>query len=86
MRVRSLVAAGVARALGAGGCVGAADSDALYQGVYALPWEDILLPGKSIAVRARGTNEGLRNTKFTGMRVKDAPAIVCARFMASDPT
>ena len=58
------------------GRVGAADSDALYQGVYALPWEDILLPGKSIAVRARGTNEGLRNTKFTGMRVKDA---VCDR-------
>lgn len=58
------------------GRVGAADSDALYQGVYALPWEDILLPGKSIAVRARGTNEGLRNTKFTGMRVKDA---ICDR-------
>lgn len=58
------------------GRVGAADSDALYQGVYALPWEDILFPGKSIAVRARGTNEGLRNTKFTGMRVKDA---ICDR-------
>ena len=58
------------------GRVGAADSDALYQGVYALPWEDILLPGKSIAVRARGTNEALRNTKFTGMRVKDA---ICDR-------
>lgn len=58
------------------GRVGAADTDALYQGVYALPWEDILLPGKSIAVRARGTNEGLRNTKFTGMRVKDA---ICDR-------
>ena len=62
------------------GRVGAAGSDALYQGVYALPWEDILLPGKSIAVRARGTargtNEGLRNTKFTGMRVKDA---ICDR-------
>ena len=58
------------------GRVGAADSDALYQGVYALPWEDILLSGKSIAVRARGTNEGLRNTKFTGMRVKDA---ICDR-------
>ena len=27
-------------------------------------------------MRARGTNEGLRNTKFTGMRVKDA---VCDR-------
>ena len=49
----------------------AKDSDALYQGVREIPWEDILLPGKSIAVRARGTNEGLRNTKFTGMRVKD---------------
>lgn len=58
------------------GRVGAADSDTLYQGVYALPWEDILLLGKSIAVRARGTNEGLRNTKFTGMRVKDA---ICDR-------
>ena len=54
----------------------AKDSDALYQGVREIPWEDILLPGKSIAVRARGTNEGLRNTKFTGMRVKDA---VCDR-------
>ena len=58
------------------GRVGAANSDALYQGVYALPWEEILLSGKSIAVRARGTNEGLRNTKFTGMRVKDA---ICDR-------
>ena len=58
------------------GRVGAVDSDALYEGVYALPWEDILLSGKSIVVRARGTNEGLRNTKFTGMRVKDA---ICDR-------
>ena len=58
------------------GRVDAADSDEIYEGVRALYWEDILPLKKTFAVRARGTNENLRNTHFTEMRVKDA---ICDR-------
>lgn len=62
------------------GRAGASDAEALYAGVRALPWEDVLAPGASIAVRANGTNGALRNTQFTALKVKDA---VCDRLAAS---
>ena len=52
--------------------VGAKDADELYAAAYALAWEDVLAPGASMAVRAHGTNENLRNTRFTALKVKDA--------------
>ncbi|WP_302964090.1 bifunctional 23S rRNA (guanine(2069)-N(7))-methyltransferase RlmK/23S rRNA (guanine(2445)-N(2))-methyltransferase RlmL [uncultured Adlercreutzia sp.] len=54
------------------GRVGARDAEALYTGVYELAWEDEIAPGASIAVRAHGTNDELRNTQFTALKVKDA--------------
>ncbi|MCL1847955.1 MAG: bifunctional 23S rRNA (guanine(2069)-N(7))-methyltransferase RlmK/23S rRNA (guanine(2445)-N(2))-methyltransferase RlmL [Coriobacteriia bacterium] len=56
--------------------VDASNSDALYAGVRAIPWEEHVLPTGSIAVDARGTNAALNDTRFVGMRVKDA---VCDR-------
>ena len=52
--------------------VGAGGSDELYEGVAALPWEDHLLPGASLAVDAHGTNKSLRTTQFVALRAKDA--------------
>lgn len=54
------------------GRVGARDADALYAGVRGLPWEEEIAPGASIAVRAHGANDELRNTQFTALKVKDA--------------
>ena len=58
------------------GRVDAADADALYRGVKSLHWEELIAEGASMAVRAHGTNEQLRNTRFSAMKVKDA---VCDR-------
>ncbi|MBQ3106042.1 MAG: bifunctional 23S rRNA (guanine(2069)-N(7))-methyltransferase RlmK/23S rRNA (guanine(2445)-N(2))-methyltransferase RlmL, partial [Eggerthellaceae bacterium] len=52
--------------------VNAGDADLLYAGVYAIPWEEVLASGSTVAVRASGTNEQLRNTQFTALKVKDA--------------
>lgn len=54
------------------GRVEAADAAMLYEGVRALPWESILASGASVAVRATGVNDELRNTQFTALKVKDA--------------
>lgn len=54
------------------GRVNAGDADLLYAGAYALPWEDVVAPGASIAVHATGANDELRNTQFTSLKVKDA--------------
>ena len=54
--------------------VGASGSDELYEGVAALPWEDHLPPGASLAVDAHGTNKALRTTQFVALRAKDAIA------------
>ncbi|MDD6651637.1 MAG: bifunctional 23S rRNA (guanine(2069)-N(7))-methyltransferase RlmK/23S rRNA (guanine(2445)-N(2))-methyltransferase RlmL [Eggerthellales bacterium] len=54
------------------GRISAEAGDELYRGVYQIPWEDILAPGATLAVRAHGTNAELRNTHFTELRVKDA--------------
>ena len=56
--------------------VDARDADALYEGVKALPWEDHVPEGGTIAIDARGTNGQLRDTRFTTLRTKDA---VCDR-------
>lgn len=47
-------------------------ADALYHATYELPWQSILRPGSSIAISARGTNDTLRNTRFSMLRAKDA--------------
>lgn len=47
-------------------------ADALYQGIYDLPWHDIVRGGASLAVSAHGTNTELRNTRFSALRAKDA--------------
>ena len=52
--------------------VDAGDAELLYAGVYEIAWEDVLSPRSAFAVRARGTNESLRNTHFTELKVKDA--------------
>lgn len=50
-------------------CKGADD---LYQGVYDMPWHEILRRGAKLAVSAHGTNQELRNTRFSMLRAKDA--------------
>ena len=54
------------------GRVNAGDADLLYAGVYDLAWEDVLAADATFAVRAHGSNEALRNTRFTALKVKDA--------------
>ncbi len=52
--------------------VDADDSDALYEGVRSVAWEDHIAPGATFAVDAHGTNAQLRNTQFVAVRAKDA--------------
>ncbi|MCC6102885.1 MAG: class I SAM-dependent methyltransferase [Atopobiaceae bacterium] len=47
-------------------------SDALYEGVSSIAWEDEISPHKTFAVEAHGVNDNLRNTQFTALRTKDA--------------
>ncbi len=54
------------------GRVNAGDASLLYAGAYDMPWEDVLASGATMAVRAHGTNDELRNTRFTALKVKDA--------------
>lgn len=61
-----------ARVLLVVGRVNAADAALLYAGVYDLPWENVLAPDATMAVRAYGVNVELRNTRFTALKVKDA--------------
>lgn len=53
------------------GRVNAGDAYLLYEGIRRLPWHEIIADGASIAVRAHGTNEELRNSHFTELKVKD---------------
>ena len=59
--------------------VGARDAAELADAVERIPWEEHVLPGATIAVRARGENQNLRNTQFTALKVKDA---LCDRLRA----
>jgi 23S rRNA (guanine2445-N2)-methyltransferase / 23S rRNA (guanine2069-N7)-methyltransferase len=52
--------------------VAAASSEALYEGVLAIPWEDHISPDGTLAVDATGLNDALRDTRFIAVRVKDA--------------
>ena len=52
--------------------VGAATSDALYEDLSHIAWEDHIGPHATIAVNAHGTNDQLRNTNFIAVRTKDA--------------
>ena len=54
------------------------DADDLYENTKDIAWETILAPGATIAVNARGTNDRLRNTRFSSLRVKDA---ICDRMV-----
>ena len=54
------------------GRVNASDADLLYAGVRDLAWEEVMAPDATFAVRAHGTNDQLRNTRFTSLKVKDA--------------
>ena len=56
------------------GRVNAGDAELLYAGVYDIAWEDVLADGATMAVRAHGANDELRNTRFTALKVKDAIA------------
>lgn len=61
------------------GRVRSSDADALYEDVYDIPWEDHIGLHATIAVSAYGTNDALRNSHFTALRVKDA---ICDRLMS----
>ena len=50
----------------------AGDSDALYDGLSQIAWEQHLPAGASFAIDAHGTNAQLRNTQFVALRSKDA--------------
>lgn len=50
----------------------AKDADELYRGVKEIVWEDHINRTGTIAVDTTGVNEGLRNTQFTNVKVKDA--------------
>ena len=52
--------------------VNAGDAALLYAGAYEIAWEDVLADDATMAVRAHGTNDELRNTRFTALKVKDA--------------
>ncbi len=56
------------------GRVDARDADALYAGAASIRWRELMTEGASFSVRAQGTNEQLRNTRFTSLKVKDAIA------------
>lgn len=56
--------------------VSAASSDDLYEGIKAIAWEDHVGTGCTIAIDAHGTNNRLRDERFTALRVKDA---ICDR-------
>lgn len=54
----------------------APDADTLYTNIKEVPWEEHIAGNGTLAVSARGSNENLRDTRFTALRVKDA---VCDR-------
>lgn len=64
-RMASRVTAVVGRA-------NAGDAELLYAGVRNISWERVVAAGASVAVRAHGMNDQLRNTQFTAQKVKDA--------------
>ena len=49
----------------------AADADALYQGVYRIPWEEHLTPAGTLAVDFVSDRSGVTHTRYGAQRVKD---------------
>ena len=56
--------------------IDAKDADSLYANIKELPWENHIDAGGTIAITSRGSNENLRDTRYTSLRVKDA---ICDR-------
>lgn len=52
--------------------IDAHDSDALYEGISQIAWEDELVAGQPFSVDAHGTNAELRTTRFVAQRASDA--------------
>lgn len=52
--------------------VDASDAGTLYRETCEIAWEEVLARDATFAVRAHGTNDELRNTRFTALKVKDA--------------
>jgi 23S rRNA (guanine2445-N2)-methyltransferase / 23S rRNA (guanine2069-N7)-methyltransferase len=50
----------------------AEDQQALYDGIYKIPWEEHLDKGGTLAVDFTGTNELIKHTGFAARKVKDA--------------
>jgi 23S rRNA (guanine2445-N2)-methyltransferase / 23S rRNA (guanine2069-N7)-methyltransferase len=50
----------------------AADSEKLYQGVYAIPWEEHLSPDGTLAVDVTVAKSRIRHSRFATQRIKDA--------------
>jgi len=50
----------------------APDAGGLYEGAAALPWQELVARGQTIAVAATGRSEGLTHTHFVEQKVKDA--------------
>lgn len=57
----------------------ARDTDTLYQGIQTIDWTEHINADATLAVHAHGTNDALRNTQYTAVRVKDA---VCDQLLA----
>ncbi|QDW66199.1 bifunctional 23S rRNA (guanine(2069)-N(7))-methyltransferase RlmK/23S rRNA (guanine(2445)-N(2))-methyltransferase RlmL [Luteimonas granuli] len=49
-----------------------ADEDTLYRSVAALPWASHLAPGRTLAVDARVSGDGITHARYAAQRVKDA--------------
>ena len=54
------------------GRIDASTSDELYESLSGITWEEHLLPTKTFAIDASGTNAELRTTQFVALRAKDA--------------
>lgn len=67
----SRLAARIALVLGR---VDASDAEIYYRQIRDLEWEAIIGADASFSVRAHGTNDELRNTRFSALKAKDAIA------------
>src|SRR5690606_31257620 len=49
-----------------------ADEDTLYRTIVAMPWTTHLAPGRTLAVDARVSGDGITHARYAAQRVKDA--------------
>ncbi len=52
--------------------VGATSSDELYEECKAIPWQEHISKGSTIAVFSKGSNNAFKNSHFLSLRIKDA--------------